>query len=94
MTKDEITIDQVYLKNILKKLLSIPSPTGFTDEIVHFTGEELKRLGIEASKGVTKKAINKYITREVMVKIWKVIPQKIITKAGEKSLTSLGTASK
>lgn len=50
--------------------------------------EALKRLGIEASKGVTKKAINKYITREVMVKIWNVIPQKIITKAGEKSLTS------
>jgi peptidase M42 family hydrolase len=47
MTKDKITIDQVYLKNILEKLLSIPSPTGFTDEIVRFTGEELKRLGIE-----------------------------------------------
>lgn len=50
--------------------------------------EALKRLGIEVSKSVTKKAVEKYITRDVMVKIWKVISQKIITKAGEKSLTS------
>jgi hypothetical protein len=50
--------------------------------------EALKRAGIEVSKGVTKKAVEKYVTREVMKKIWKVIPQKIITKAGEKSMTS------
>ncbi len=50
--------------------------------------EALKRAGIEVSKGVTKKAISKYVTREVMKKIWKVIPQKVITKAGEKSFTS------
>ncbi|WP_158929229.1 EcsC family protein [Acidisphaera sp. S103] len=50
--------------------------------------EGLKRLGVEMTKGITKKAIDKYITREIMVKIWKIIPQKIITKAGEKSLTS------
>ena len=43
----EIAIDTDYLKNILRKFLLIPSPTGFTDEIVRFTGEELKRLGIE-----------------------------------------------
>ena len=47
MVTREITIDEDYLKNTLEKLLLIPSPTGFTDEIVHFTGEELKRLGIE-----------------------------------------------
>lgn len=50
--------------------------------------ETLKRLGIEISKGITRKAINKYINREIMKKIWKIIPQKIITKAGEKSFTS------
>ncbi len=50
--------------------------------------EALKRFGIEVSKSVTKKAIDKYITRDVMVKIWKFVGQKIITKAGEKSLTS------
>jgi len=47
MAISEITIDTGYLKSILEKLLLIPSPTGFTDEIVHFAGEELKRLGIE-----------------------------------------------
>lgn len=50
--------------------------------------EALKRFGIEVSKSVTKKAVNKYITRDIMVKIWKVVGRKIITKAGEKSLTS------
>ena len=50
--------------------------------------DALKRIGIEFSKGFTKKAIEKNITREVMKKIWKIIPQKIITKAGEKSLIS------
>ena len=44
---NKITIDSEYLKNTLRKLLSILSPTGFTDEIVRFTGEELKKLGIE-----------------------------------------------
>ena len=48
----------------------------------------LKQFGVEVSKNVTKKMVNKYITREIMVKIWKVVGQKIITKAGEKSLTS------
>lgn len=50
--------------------------------------EALKRLGIEVGKTVTRKAVEKYITREFMVKIWKVIGQRIITKAGQKSLTS------
>lgn len=50
--------------------------------------EALKRVGIEVAKSVTKKAIDKYITREVMKQIWKVVGQKIITKAGEKSLIS------
>jgi len=50
--------------------------------------EALKRFGIEVGKAVTKKAIQRNITKEVMKKIWKYIPQKIITKAGQKSLTS------
>jgi len=50
--------------------------------------EALKKVGVETIKAVTKKAIQKNITREVMKKIWKIIPQKIITKAGEKSLLS------
>lgn len=50
--------------------------------------EALKRIGIETSKVLTKKGIEKYITREVMRHIWKYVGRKIITKAGEKSLTS------
>lgn len=50
--------------------------------------EAMKKIGIEISKEVTKKAVDKYITKEVMNNIWKVVGRKIITKAGEKSLTS------
>ena len=50
--------------------------------------EALKRLGIEIGTAVTQKAIQKNVTKEMMTKIWKVIPQKIITKAGQKSVTS------
>lgn len=39
-------IDQDYLIDFMLKLLRIPSPTGFTDEIVHFTCEELERLHV------------------------------------------------
>lgn len=50
--------------------------------------EALKRVGIEVSKEITKRTVQKYITRDVMVRIWKVVGHKIITKAGEKSLIS------
>lgn len=50
--------------------------------------ESLKQFGIEVTKSVTKKLVDKYITKDVMVKIWKIVGQKIITKAGEKSITS------
>jgi len=51
--------------------------------------EAFKRVGIEISKAATKKTIENYVTREMMTKIWAIIGQKIVTKAGEKSLTSL-----
>lgn len=41
-----LDIDTDYLLEMLLELLRIPSPSGFTDEIVHFTGEELTRFGI------------------------------------------------
>lgn len=41
-----MAIDLFYLKKILRDLLNIPSPSGYTDEIVHFVSNELKRLGI------------------------------------------------
>lgn len=42
----KLAIDVAYLKSILLGLLAIPSPSGYTDNVVHFAGEELKRLGI------------------------------------------------
>ena len=50
--------------------------------------EALKRVGIEVGKSVTKKFIDRVVTREVMKKIWAIVSRKIITKAGEKSLVS------
>lgn len=41
-----LTIDLDYLSRLLESLLKIPSPTGFTDEIVQMTGEELQKLAI------------------------------------------------
>lgn len=42
----KLNIDQDYLKSILKQLLEIPSPSGYTDSIVHFVGQELEKLKI------------------------------------------------
>ena len=39
-------IDIQYLKDVLKSLMAIPSPSGFTDEVVRFTCKELESLGI------------------------------------------------
>lgn len=43
---DRLVVDTKYLTSTLLSLLEIPSPTGYTDRIVHWTGEELQRLGI------------------------------------------------
>jgi len=42
----KIKSDEQYIRETLQKLLEIPSPTGYTDSIVHFVGEELRHLGI------------------------------------------------
>ncbi len=42
-----LTIDTVYLKDTLAELLSIASPTGYTDTIVRTAVGELRRLGLE-----------------------------------------------
>jgi len=41
-----LVIDMKYVSDMLIKLLAIPSPTGYTDAVVHFVAEELSRLGI------------------------------------------------
>jgi len=50
--------------------------------------EFFKDLGVQTSKEITKKAVQKYITRDLMKKIGKYISRKILSKAGEKSLVS------
>ncbi|WP_119459353.1 osmoprotectant NAGGN system M42 family peptidase [Rhodospirillaceae bacterium SYSU D60014] len=42
----KLAIDMDYVQDLLLRLLKIPSPTGYTDEIVHFAGQELERLDI------------------------------------------------
>lgn len=42
----KLPIDTDYLRQTLLELLAIPSPVGFTDEVVHYTGRRLKELGI------------------------------------------------
>lgn len=41
-----VKIDEKYLIHILGQLLKIDSPTGYTDQIVRFMGEELQRLKV------------------------------------------------
>ncbi len=41
-----LPIDSEYLTAILLRLLEIDSPSGYTDRMVHFVGEELSRLGV------------------------------------------------
>src|SRR5690606_27592659 len=41
-------IDREYLLSQLERLLRIPSPTGYTDSIVHHVSAELEHLGVDA----------------------------------------------
>ncbi|RJF95285.1 osmoprotectant NAGGN system M42 family peptidase [Noviherbaspirillum saxi] len=42
----KLPIDADFLKTTLLELLHIPSPTGLTDEIVHYTGAKLDAIGV------------------------------------------------
>ncbi len=41
-----LDIDMHYVLGLMDELLDIPSPTGYTDEVVHRAGAELRHLGI------------------------------------------------
>jgi len=43
---EKLPIDVDYLTTTLLELLAIPSPSGLTDAIVHYTGERLAAMGI------------------------------------------------
>lgn len=46
MEMREFIIDESYLKDTLVSLLNIHSPSGYTDQIVHFVGAELQKMDI------------------------------------------------
>lgn len=48
----------------------------------------LRRFGVAAANDMGKKWVQKNVTRETMKQVNKVVSRKILTKAGEKSLTS------
>lgn len=50
--------------------------------------EGLKRAGVTSINTATKRAVQQHITRDVMVRINRVVPRTVLTKAGQKSLTS------
>ena len=56
----KLPIDAEYLKTTLLELLAIPSPTGLTDEIVHYTGARLDALGV--SYELTRRGMRAYAT--------------------------------
>ena len=51
MTLATPDIDTAYLRNCLEDMLAIPSPTGFTDEIVRYICNTLDKLGLEYTLG-------------------------------------------
>lgn len=44
--RDTWSPDLDYLKDVLIRMLEVPSPSGYTDRIVHLVGSELEQLGI------------------------------------------------
>jgi len=48
----------------------------------------LREMTTMSAQRASRKAVEKYITREVMVHINRVVPRAVLTKAGQKSVTS------
>jgi peptidase M42 family hydrolase len=42
-----LPVDHAYVLDLLKSLLTTPSPTGYTDRVVHLACEHLEQLGID-----------------------------------------------
>lgn len=56
-----LPVDELYVLELLKRLLLTPSPTGWTDRIVHLACEELEALGISyelTRRGAIRATIN------------------------------------
>ncbi len=48
--------------------------------------EALKRVGIEVTRAMTRRAIQKEISQEVMVKVWAALGRRVAARVGRKSL--------
>ncbi|MEE4276865.1 MAG: osmoprotectant NAGGN system M42 family peptidase [Halieaceae bacterium] len=59
MTPAALEIDDAFLKRVLLDMLAIPSPTGFTDELVHYVCEALRAIDVpfELSRRGTVRAM-------------------------------------
>lgn len=44
--RGDARIDTDYLVDFFQRLVAIPSPSGYTDQVVHFCGHELETLGV------------------------------------------------
>lgn len=67
-----------------------------TDVLVILAGdsakEALKRVGIEVTRAMTRKAVQKEVSQEIMVKIWAGLGRKVASRIGRKSITRLDRA--
>ncbi len=52
---ERLEIDMAYVQEVLLHMLRIPSPTGRTDEVVQYIGEQITDLGLELS--VTRRGL-------------------------------------
>lgn len=93
-----LTIDSEYLTRTLKSLLEIPSPTGFTDNIVRHVSRELIRLGldVELTRRGAIRAIRKGVrsdgARAIVTHLDTLGAQvKLIKDNGRVSLVPIGT---
>jgi hypothetical protein len=67
-----------------------------TDVLIVLAGdsakEALKRVGIEVTRAMTRKAVQKEVSQEIMVKIWGGLGRKVASRIGRKSLTRFDRA--
>ena len=47
MAERKLGIDEAFLREALLEMLAIPSPTGFTDELVRYICRRLEDIGID-----------------------------------------------
>jgi peptidase M42 family hydrolase len=93
-----LTIDSEYLTRTLKALLEIPSPSGYTDNIVRHVSNELMRLGLQVEltrRGAIRairKGDRKQGARAIVTHVDTLGAQvKLIRDNGRLSLVPIGT---